>query len=164
MGTCNIRLATESDLYAINEIYNLYVARSTCTYQTEPETIEDRFKWFAAHGGRHPVTVAERDGVVVGWGSLSPFHRRAAYRNSVENSIYVRHDLHKQGIGSALLEDLISRARTIGHHTIIALIDASQQGSIVLHHRFHFAKVAHLKEVGNKFDRWLDVVYMQLIL
>ena len=164
MGQPTIRLATEADLRAINDIYNHYVTRSTCTYQTEPETIADRQKWFAAHGPRHPVTVAEHEGQVVGWGSLSPFHRRAAYQNSIENSIYVRHDLHKQGIGSALLMDLIARARAARHHTIIALIDASQTGSIALHNRFGFTKVAHLKEVGHKFDRWLDVVYMQLIL
>ena len=164
MGNTTIRLATEADLRAINDIYNHYVTRSTCTYQTEPETIDDRAKWFAAHGPAHPVTVAERGNEVVGWGSLSPFHRRAAYRNSVENSVYVRYDLHHQGIGSALLKDLIDRARAVPHHTIIALIDASQPGSIALHHRFNFTKVAHLKEVGHKFDRWLDVVYMQLLL
>jgi L-amino acid N-acyltransferase len=164
MGHPTVRLAIESDLRAINDIYNHYVTRSTCTYQTEPETMEDRQKWFAAHGPKHPVTVTERDGEVIAWASLSPFHRRAAYRNSVENSIYVRHDLHKQGLGSALLADLIARARAVNHHTILALIDASQQGSIALHHRFNFTKVAHLKEVGHKFDRWLDVVYMQLIL
>jgi L-amino acid N-acyltransferase len=164
MGEPAIRLATESDLRAINDIYNHYVTRSTCTYQTEPETIEDRAKWFAAHGKAHPITVAERDGEIVGWASLSPFHRRAAYRHSVENSVYVRHDLHKQGIGSALLRELIDRASALEHHTIIALIDASQAGSIALHDRFGFTTVAHLKEVGYKFDRWLDVVYMQLML
>jgi phosphinothricin acetyltransferase len=164
MSHPTIRLAAASDLRAINDIYNHYVARSTCTYQTEPETMGDRAKWFAAHGPAHPITVTERDGEIVGWASLSPFHRRAAYRHSVENSIYVRHDLHKQGLGSALLKDLIDRARTAGHHTIIALIDASQPGSIALHDRFGFTNVAHLKEVGHKFDRWLDVVYMQLML
>src|SRR5438552_5697839 len=107
-----IRLATESDLVAINDIYNHYVGTSTCTFQEEPETIESRRRWFAAHGARHPITAAELDGVVVGWGSLSPYHTRSAYRFSVENSVYVRHDLQRRGIGALLLADLIDRART----------------------------------------------------
>jgi phosphinothricin acetyltransferase len=164
MDNLIIRLAAESDLRAINDIYNHYVTRSTCTYQTEFETMEDRAKWFAAHGPPHPITIAERDGQIVGWGSLSRFHSRCAYGHTVENSLYVRHDVQRQGIGAALLQDLIDRARGLNHHTIIALIDASQTGSIALHRRFGFIPCAHLKEVGHKFDRWLDVIYMQLIL
>ena len=165
MGDLKIRLAVEADLGAINDIYNYYVTRSTCTYQTEPEGMQDRGRWFAGHSASlHPVTVAEVGGEVVGWGSLSPFHRRTAYRHSVEDSVYVRHDVHRRGIGGMLLGDLISRARGVGHHTIIALIDASQGGSVALHARFGFEKVAHLKEVGHKFGAWLDVVYLQLML
>ncbi|HEV8292247.1 MAG TPA: hypothetical protein VGP94_10000, partial [Tepidisphaeraceae bacterium] len=78
MKQIQIRLAKEGDLSIINEIYNHYVVNSTCTYQLEPEKMEDRAKWFAAHGAKHPVTVAEVDGEVLGWGSLSQFHRRAA--------------------------------------------------------------------------------------
>src|SRR4051794_4261794 len=118
-----IRPATEADLVAINEIYNHYVFHSTCTYQEEPDAIEDRRKWFEAHDEKHPVTVALLDDRVVGWGSLSRFHSRCAYRNTVENSVYVDHEMHRRGIGSAILRDLIQRARALGHHTIIAGID-----------------------------------------
>src|SRR5207247_2530281 len=131
-----IRLATESDLAAINEIYNHYVGTSTCTYQEEPETMESRGGWFEHHGQRYPIIVAEVDGLVGGWGSLSPYHTRSAYRFSVENSVYVRHDMQGQGIGSALLRDLIERARAIGHRTIVADIDSEQRGSITLHVKF----------------------------
>lgn len=159
-----IRLATEHDLVSINEIYNHYVRHSTCTYQEEPETMQDRHKWFEAHGEKHPVTVAVIDDRIVGWGSLSPFHSRGAYRNTIENSVYIHHEMHRRGIGSAILADLIERARAIGHHTIIAGIDGEQTASVAIHARFGFEKVAHLKQVGFKFGRWLDVIYMQLLL
>jgi phosphinothricin acetyltransferase len=159
-----IRPATESDLVAINDIYNHYVLHSTCTYQEEPETLESRRQWFSRHGAEHPVTVAEMHGQILGWGSLSSYHARSAYRYTAENSVYVHPEHHRRGIGSALLQDLISRARVLGYHAIIAGIDGEQTASVALHVRFGFEKVAHLKQVGFKFGRWLDVVYMELIL
>jgi phosphinothricin acetyltransferase len=164
MRGLHLRLATAADLRAIDAIYNHYVLHSTCTYQEEPSTTEERAAWFAGHGPEHPVTVAELGGEVVGWGSLSRFHPRSAYRRTVENSVYVRHDLHRRGIGAVLLGDLVERAQELGHHTIMALIDADQAGSIAIHRRFGFEPVAHLREVGFKFGRWLDVVYMQRML
>jgi phosphinothricin acetyltransferase len=160
----SIRLAEAKDLQAISDIYNHYVLTCTCTYETEPETIADRVKWFAQHDTAHPVTVAEIAGEVVGWASLSPFASRSAYRNTVENSVYVRSDIHGRGIGKGLLADLIERAKAAGHHTTIAAISADQEASIGLHARMGFTKAAHLHEVGFKFDKWLDVIYMQLML
>jgi L-amino acid N-acyltransferase YncA len=164
MTALAIRPATESDLAAINDIYNHYVLHSTCTYQDQPESIEDRRDWFNHHGDRHPVTVAEANRQVVGWGSLSPYHARSAYRLTVENSVYVHHEHHRCGVGSALLRDLIARARALGHRAIIAGIDAEQTASVALHAKFGFLKVGHLRQVGFKFDRWLDVIYMELLL
>ncbi len=159
-----IRLARRDDLESINDIYNYYVRESTSTYQETPEPIEARQAWFERHGPEHPVTVAEVDGQLVGWGVLSPFHGRSAYRFTVENSVYVDHEYHRRGIGDAILKDLIARARAIGHRTIIACIDASQEASLAIHAKYGFVKVGHLKEVGYKFGRWLDVVYMQLVV
>lgn len=159
-----IRLATHADLPAINAIYNHFVLCSTCTYQSEPATAAEREAWFAAHGPEHPVTVAEIDGEVVAWASLSRFHARSAYARTVENSVYVRHDRHRRGLGSVLLADSIERARSLGHHTLLALIDAEQTASIELHRRHGFVQVARLREVGFKFGRWLDVVYLQRML
>jgi phosphinothricin acetyltransferase len=164
MSACTIRLATDADLVAINDIYNYYVFHSTCTYQEEPEPIESRRAWFAKHGERHPVTVAELDRRVVGWGSLSPYHARSAYRFSVENSVYIHHEFHRRGIGAILLKDLIDRARALDHRAIIAAIDAEQRPSIAIHAKFGFEHVGRLKQVGFKFGRWLDVVYMELLL
>ena len=159
-----IRLATFDDLAAINDIYNHYVHTSTCTYQEEPDTLASRTAWLAAHGAKHPVTVATFNGEVVGWGSLSPFRSRAAYRFSVEDAVYVHRDYHRRGIGRALLADLVVRAREQGHHSILAAIDDEQPASIALHAALGFEQVAFLKEVGYKFNRWLHVHYMQLLL
>lgn len=164
MSNLLIRTATADDLPAINAIYNHYVLSSTCTYQTEPSTATERAEWFAAHGPKHPVTVAILQGEVVGWGSLSKFHPRAAYGNTVEDSVYLRHDRQCRGIGSQLLGDLISRAKAIGHHCIIGGIDAEQKASIALHAKHGFVQAANLREVGFKFGRWLDVVWMQRML
>jgi phosphinothricin acetyltransferase len=159
-----IRPAARSDLSAVNEIYNYYVLHSTCTYQEEPETIASRRQWFGRHGAKHPVVVAEVNDEVVGWGSLSAYHPRSAYRRTVENSVYVHHQHHRRGMGSLLLKDLIVRARAFGHHAIIAGIDAEQAGSVALHDRFGFQKVGQFRQVGFKFRRWLDVIYMELVL
>jgi len=157
-----IRLACAEDLEEINAIYNHYVLHSTSTWQEQPEPIEGRRDWFARHGAAHLVTVAEVDGRIVGWGSLSAYRARSALRYTVENSVYVHHAFHRRGIGSALLRDLITRARALGHHAVIAGIDASQTASIGLHTKFGFEQVGYLREVGLKFGRWLDAVYMEL--
>ena len=160
-----IRLATEADVPAINEIYNYYVHRSTCTYQLEPEPLAGREAWFKDHSpNKYPVTVAESAGVIVGWGSLSKFRDRAAYDGTVEASVYIHHEHHRRGLGRALLSDLIDRARVIGYHTLIGGTSADQAASIALQESLGFTRVAHFKEVGYKFGQWLDVVFLQLML
>jgi phosphinothricin acetyltransferase len=163
--TSLIRLATAGDVPVINDIYNYYVPRSTCTYQLEPEPLAGRYEWFAAHPpDKYPVTVAEIGGEVVGWGSLSKFRERAGYAPSVEASIYIRHDIHRRGIGRALLTDLIERARTIGFHTLVGGCSAEQTASLALQESLGFRRVAHFKEVGMKFGQRLDVIFLQLML
>ena len=159
-----IRLARSDDLESINDIYNYYVIHSTCTYQTEAETMDGRRTWFASYGPQHPITVYESENKILGWGSLTPFRSRAAYANTVENSVYLRHDVCGKGIGSLLLKDLIERGRAAGHHVIVAGIDAEQTHSVKLHLKFGFEHVAHFKEIGFKFNRWLDVIFMQKTL
>ena len=165
MTSPNIRLATEADIPAINDIYNYYVHRSTCTYQLEPEPLDGRQAWFAAHPpDKYPVTVAESDGQILGWGSLSRFRDRAAYDGTVEASVYIHHDHHRRGLGRALLSDLIDRARALAYHTLIGGTSADQTASIALQESLGFTRVAHFKEVGYKFGQWLDVVFLQLML
>lgn len=159
-----IRLATSDDLGIIREIYNYYVETSTCTFQLEPDTEAQRLAWFQGRSPVHPVTVAEVGGEVVGWASLSPWHARAAYARTVEASVYIRHGLHRRGVGRLLLLDLIERARNLGHHTIIGGACTEQTASMALQESLGFEKVGYLRQVGYKFDRWLDVVYMQIFL
>jgi phosphinothricin acetyltransferase len=161
---CTIRLARSDDLASINDIYNYFVVHSTCTYQEAPDSIESRRAWYERHGPAHPITVAELDGAIVGWGSLSSFHQRSAYRYTVENSVYVHQLYHRRGIGDTILGDLIARGRAIGHRTIIAAVDAGEEASIAIHAKHGFRVAGRLMEVGYKFERWLDVVYMQLQL
>jgi phosphinothricin acetyltransferase len=156
-----IREARPEDLAAINEIYNHYVLTSTCTYQKDPDTLADRQAWFAHHGPMHPVTVSVCRGEICGWGSLSDFRQRWGYRYTAEHSVYVHERWHRQGIGRALLADLIERAHALKYHMLIAGISAEQTASIALHAALGFTTVGRLEEVGHKFDQWLDVVFMQ---
>jgi L-amino acid N-acyltransferase YncA len=159
-----LRLAVADDFGAIADIYNHYVTVSTTTYDDEPISADDRRKQWETRPAIHPVTVAERDGEIVGFGALNPFRARNGYRFTVENSVYVRHDRHRQGVGNAILADQVERARGLGLHAIIAVIDAEQSASIALHARHGFVEVGRMPQIGTKFDRWLDVVFMERIL
>jgi L-amino acid N-acyltransferase YncA len=160
-----IRDAAPADTAAINAIYNHYVRTSTCTYDREPRSDDDAARWLAAHEPQHPVTVAtDEAGAVIAFAALSAFRPRWGYRFTVEDTVYVRHDHHGRGTGGALLADLIARARALGHHANIGVISADQAGSIRLHQRAGFAQVALLPQVGHKFDRWLDLAMLQLVL
>jgi L-amino acid N-acyltransferase len=165
LNTTLLRDASAADLPAISAIYNYYVIHSTCTYQIDPETIADRRAWFDLHSAdKYPVVVAELDGQVVGWGSLSKFHARAGYAPTAEASVYISHEFHRQGLGRTILRNLIERARVAKFHSLIGGASADQSASIALQESLGFAPVAHLKEVGQKFGQRLDVVYMQLML
>ena len=159
-----IRVAVAADRAAIDAIYAHYVRTSTCTYQEEAESDAARLAWFEAHGERHPLTVLERDGEILGWAALSSWKDRSAYRFTCELSVYLRHDVHGQGLGRRLLADLIERATALGYHVLIGGISADQTASIRLHERLGFTRVAHFHETGRKFGCWLDVVYYELRL
>jgi L-amino acid N-acyltransferase YncA len=162
-----IRDARVEDLPAIDRIYDHYVRTSTCTYQLEPEGLRARAAWFAEHDADHPVVVVEEAAeraAVVAWGCLSPYRARAGYRFTVEDSVYVDHSRHGRGIGSAILAHLVERAQAAGHHAILAGISDDQLPSIRLHAKLGFVEVARLREVGRKFDQWLDVIFLERLL
>lgn len=164
MNDCSIRLATRADAEDINDIQNHYVVRSTATFLTEPLTLEQRLAWLEGHSPAHPVIVAQADGLVAGWGSLEVFRARPAYRHTAEFSIYVHHERHRRGIGRVLLADLVTRARALGHHALVGGCCSESTGIIALLEASGFSRVAHFREVGRKFDRWLDVVFLQRLL
>jgi phosphinothricin acetyltransferase len=159
-----IRPATPDDLAAINAIYNYYVAHSTCVWTTQPWSAAERLAWFQAHGAAMPVLVAELDGRVVGWSALGSFRDTYTAAGTLEDSIYVHRDFHRQRIGSQLLQALIEAARRLGLRSLLANISADQTPSLRLHERFGFQPVAHLREVGQKFNQRFDAIYLQLCL
>ena len=161
-----IRSARRGDCPEILEIYNEAVLNTTASYDYEPRSLDHRLAWFDDHkktGLPIFVAVSDRD-QVVGWSALNRYHDRKGYRFTTENSIYIAPAYRGQGIGKLLLEPLIESAKKLRLHAIIAVIDAENQASIRLHERYHFEHVGRFKKVGYKFGRWLDVVYMELLL
>ena len=158
-----IRLATVADADAINAIYNHYVRTSAATFQVEDETTEERVEDLRTRPENQPVIVLEVDGEIVGFGALSPFRSRCAYRDTIELTVYVRHDSHRRGSGRVIVRDLIERARSLGYHTILAASCAESVASIALLKSLGFVDAGRLREVGRKFGRRLDVVYLQRI-
>lgn len=162
--TITIRDGDERDAAAVMAIYNHEVLNGTATLDLQTRTITAQQEWMREHQGATPVIVAEHGGEVVGFASLTPFKERAAYRTTVENSVYVRPASQGLGIGTRLLGEIIDRARRLGYHSVIARITGDNAGSIALHHRFGFELVGVEREIGRKFGQWLDVTELQLLL
>lgn len=163
-GDLIIHPASPADLASINAIFNYFVAHSTCVWTTTPYSEAERVAWYEEHGASMPVLVAESGGRVVGWGALGSFRTAYTLAGTLEDSVYVHHNFHRQGIGSRLLTELIEAGRRNGLRSILANISADQTPSIRLHEKFGFEKVAHLRQVGQKFNQWFDAVYLQLLL
>jgi phosphinothricin acetyltransferase len=160
-----IRDARASDLATMLAIYNDAVLTTTAVYDYKPRSAEQQAAWFQAKRNQGlPVLVAESAAAVVGFASYGPFRPWPAYLHSVENSLYVAADWRGRGIGSLLLPALIERATQRGLHTMIAGIDAANEASLRLHARFAFEPVARFREVGWKFERWLDLAFLQRML
>ncbi|HEV3408699.1 MAG TPA: GNAT family N-acetyltransferase [Chthoniobacterales bacterium] len=159
-----IRSARQEDVPAITALLNHYITHTTNNFILEPETIESRTAWLEQRSDAHPVVAAELDSVLAGWGALSPHNPRAGYRHSADVGVYVHPDYHRRGIGRAIVTELIARARAAGHHTLIALCCTESTASIALHESLGFVRVGYYREIGRKFDRWLDTVALQLML
>jgi phosphinothricin acetyltransferase len=164
MHDLTIRPAADSDAATIAAIYNHYVRTSTATFDTQERSASEQIAWLAEHVDPFPVVVAENDDGVVAWGALSPWGTRCAYRHTVEISIYVAPEAAGQGIGPAITEVLVGRARELRHHAIVSQIVHENDASLSMSRRLGFEHVGTLREVGRKFDRWLDVVLMELVL
>lgn len=165
MSEIIIRNATENDLPGILEIYNDAILNTTAVYDYDPHTLAMRKQWFDTKKQQgFPVFVAETEGQVAGFSSIGPFRAWTAYKYTIENSIYVSIDHRGKGISKLLMQPLIDAAKQLGLHAIVAGIDATNDISIGLHKKFGFEEVAHFKEVGYKFDRWLDLKFLELII
>ena len=159
-----IRTATPADAAPIAEIVNALIPTATIEWRYELHSPASMIDWMAVHDC---VLVAEAEGDVVGMGAFGPFRyivKWPGYRFAVENTIHVREDHWRSGIGRALMDALVEEARRIGKHAMIAAVDDANESSIRLHERLGFVEVARMPEVGAKFGRWLDLVLMQLQL
>jgi L-amino acid N-acyltransferase YncA len=160
-----IRPYQTEDTQAILDLINHHILHSTALYDYNIRSYEQQQTILQEKiSKKFPVIVAELDGQVVGFGMYSEFRFREAYKFTVEHSVYVNEVFHGKGIGKLLLQELITLARKQKRHTMIAVIDAENQGSVAFHEKFGFKTVGIIKESGYKFDRWLDSVFMQLIL
>ncbi|AYF98758.1 GNAT family N-acetyltransferase [Protaetiibacter intestinalis] len=159
-----IRDATERDLPDIREIYNHYVANSTVTFDEEPQTLTElraKFRHNAKLGYPWLVAVSPT-GQILGYANASPWKQKAAYRYTVENSIYLRAASTGKGLGTALMAEFLRRAKAAGIKEVIAVIaDKGADASIAMHQRFGFKEIGHMGKVGFKFGRWLGTVLMQ---
>lgn len=159
-----VRVATESDVPAILDIYNWAILHTTATFDIEPQTLEERIAWFRETVHPYAVLVAADADVVLGWASLRRFRTKAAYRFTAENSVYVWDDSWGRGLGSLLMTRLLEIAAANGFHSIIAGIAGDNPASVRLHDRLGFELVGVEREVGYKFERWIDVAWMQKML
>jgi len=161
----DVRPATIADAEAIRAIYNIEVLESTATFDLVARSLEDQQAWLSDRSGAHAVLVAvDAGGAVAGFGSLSPYKERPAYRTTVEDSVYVRRDAQGCGVGSLLLGSLLETATAHGFHAVIARIVGHHEASINLHARHGFEVIGTEREVGRKLGKWLDVVLMQRLL
>jgi L-amino acid N-acyltransferase len=159
-----VRLATLDDAEAIRAIYNPEVLESTVTFDLVPRTLEDQQRWLDEHSGAHPAVVAEERGLIIGYGSLSEYKPRPAYRTSVEDSVYVHRQHQGKGVGKLVLSSLLRLATDHGFHAVFARIVGGHAASISLHAGCGFETIGTEREVGRKFGQWLDVVIMQRLL
>jgi L-amino acid N-acyltransferase len=158
----DIREAVENDFNEITAIYNDVVTTSTATYNDQPATAEERIMWWKSRQQQgYPVLVAVFDKSVAGFGTFGDFRPWPGYRFTVEGTIHIHRSWRAQGVGKALLQELIQRARATGKHTMIAGVDAENTASLSFLERFGFERVGYLREVGYKFDRFLDLVFLQ---
>lgn len=165
MFMIQVREAQTGDIQQILNIYNHAILHTTAVYDYAPHTFEMRRQWFETKQEQgFPVFVAEENDEIRGFSSIGHFRAWTAYKFTVENAVYVKNDQQGKGIGKLLMQPLIKSSKALGMHTIVAGIDAENEVSLKLHRHFGFEEVAHFKQVGWKFDKWLDLKFMQLIL
>jgi L-amino acid N-acyltransferase len=161
----SISAAARSDLPEILTIYNEVIRNTTAVYSDADVTLTNREAWFDAkieHG--FPVLVARGESGVLGFGTFGEFRGWPCYRYSVEHSVHVRADCRRRGIGRELVLALLERAAGMQMHIMIAAIDVDNAASIALHESLGFTVVAHFREVGFKFGRWLDLKFLQRLI
>ena len=159
-----IRPVELSDCKSIADIYNFYIETTAITFEEIPITAAEMQNRVNGIRALFPYLVYEEDGEILGYAYVDAFHSRSAYRFTLEDSIYLRNGRQGKGMGRALLNELLNQVKKRGAHSIMAKITLPNERSVKLHEAFGFKNVGTLKEVGRKFDKWLDVGYWELIL
>lgn len=160
-----LRRAGTEDAARIAAIYNHYVADTVITFELDPVSVEEMAARVAEINAQGlPWLVAESDNAVVGYAYASQWRARAAYRHSVESSIYLAPDVVGRGVGRALYAGLIAELRGLDVHAVIGGAALPNPASVALHAALGFEQVAHFRETGYKFGQWVDVAYWQLLL
>jgi len=160
-----IREATAGDLEAIRAIYNQAVLETTSTWDHATRSVAGQEAWYAVkHESGFPLLVAEESGEVIGYASYGLFRSHTGYAHTMEHSVYVHPGHQRKGLGRALLTELVELARERGVHVLVGGLSADNDASLALHASLGFTEVARMPEVGRKFDRWLDLVLVELIL
>lgn len=160
-----IRKATVADLPFIKAVMNHNILHSTAIYDYDIKTEAEITQWFAdKQNGNWPVILAEENGTLLGYATYSTFRFKDGFKPTVEHSVYVSEAAHGKGIGRLLLSHLIDLCRSEGYHCMVGCIDADNADSIAFHKKFGFTEAGVLKEVAYKFDKWLDLQFMQLLL
>ena len=164
MSHVTIRDAEPADADAIAVIYNQGIEDRLATLETETRSAEERRRWLAARGPRHPVIVGQVDGRVVGWGSLNSFNPRPAYDHVADFSVYVERAWRGKGVGRALLDVLVERARSLGYHKLVLAAFPFNEAGRRLYRNTGFREVGVYKEQGRVDGRWVDIVVMEKLL
>jgi phosphinothricin acetyltransferase len=157
--------AVETDFDAITAIYNDVIRTSTAVFNDAPVSVGDRITWWKARGAQgYPVLVAKDENGIAGFATFGDFRPWPGYRFTVEGTIHIDSSARRKGVGAALLQVLIARARQAGKHVMVAGVDSANIASLGFLERSGFERVGHLREVGNKFGKFLDLIFLQYML
>lgn len=159
-----IRQAKPSDASQLANIYNHYVLNTIITFEMVPTSNTVMAEKIAITMERYPWLVFEEDDEILGYAYATEWKPRGAYKSTVESTVYLKLNQSGKGLGNRLYTELISQLKVLNIHSVIGGIGLPNEASIVLHEKLGFKKVAHFKEVGYKFDKWVDVAYWQLII
>lgn len=159
-----IRKGTKQDIPVVTSIYNHYIEKTVITFEMELISETTMLNRFETITKKHPFLVGELNGTIVGFAYASPWRSREAYRNSVETTVYLSSNKTGNGYGILLLEELIKQLKQLKCHAVMAGIALPNEASVKIHERLGFQKVAHFKQVGHKFNKWIDVAYWELLL
>lgn len=157
-----IRDAVHSDFDQVTAIYNEVLTHSTAIYNDRPATVDERVSWWRSRVAQgFPVIVASDDTRITGFATFGDFRAWPGYRFTVEGTVHIHADVRGQGVGTRLLKEILARASAMGKHVMIAGVDSENAASLRFLERFGFERAGHLREVGYKFDRFLDLVFLQ---